>query len=212
MANKVWSGITYTLPNFNGVKREWMSNFTPQAYCNVWNYVSILCIKLIDVNKRAHVWRFHLKKKSDLAERFKFVLTWGIHELSSNLFTLLAAIDTCTLRCVQSCINCFICMGLLSFVALRTFRTLVTHLEISCEAWDRKSVELKKMFTNEEDDRNFHTVQFVFKWPLVEEHCSTLKVRILNYFQSLHMGCQVRVPASKACTQQNITLILSLMS
>ena len=145
---------------------------------------------------------FILRKKSDLAERLKFVLTWGIHELSSNLFTLLAAIDTCTLRCVQSCINCFICMGLLSFVALHTFRTLVTHLEISCEAWDRKSVELKKMLTNEEHDRNFHTVQFAFKWPLVEEHCSTLKVRILNYFQSLHMGCQVRVPASKACTSQ----------
>ena len=143
---------------------------------------------------------FTTRKKN--TEKFKFVLIYGMHQLSSNVFTLLAAINTCNLHCVQSCVNCFICVGLLSFVALHTFWTLVTHLEILCEAWERKPAELKKMFTNEEHDRNFHAVQFASKWPLVEEHCSTLKVRILNYFQALHMGCQVRFPASKACTSQ----------
>ena len=202
MANKVWGGIICILINFNGVTREWMSNVTPQAYFNVWNYVSTLWLTLIDVNKRAHVWRFHLKKKSDLAEKFKYVLTCGMHGHLINLFTLLVAINTCTSQCVQSCVNCFICMGLLSFVALQTFWTLVTHLEILCEAWERKSAELKKIFTNEEHDRIFHAAQFAFNWPLDEKHCSTLKVRILNYFQSLHMGCQVRFSASKACTSQ----------
>ena len=53
MSRKVWDGITYPFPNFNGCSVEVCGGYVISAtFCNECNYISMLGVKSIHINKR----------------------------------------------------------------------------------------------------------------------------------------------------------------
>ena len=66
--DKLWDGITYPFPNFNGATIEvweWLSNFVPHF---TWHFIaypiSMVGLKLIHVNKRGQGFRTGGKQSS----------------------------------------------------------------------------------------------------------------------------------------------------